>query len=59
MQDWLLYVDPGSGSYIIQVIVAAVLGAAFWIKMSWHRVKAFFTGRKIKTEKEKEDNNAH
>jgi hypothetical protein len=57
MKDWLLYVDPGSGSYFIQVIVAAVLGAAFWIKMSWQRVKAFFTGKKIKTEKEKEEKN--
>lgn len=42
----LLYVDPGSGSYIIQVIVAAVLGAGFWIKTSWYRIKSFFTGRK-------------
>lgn len=50
----LLYIEPGSGSYIIQVIVAAILGAAFWIKMSWHRVKAFFMGRKYKP-KDKEE----
>jgi hypothetical protein len=58
MMKWLLYVDPGSGSYIIQVIVAALLGAAFWIKMSWQRVKAFFTGNKFKKEKpaEKKEN---
>ena len=57
MMKFLLYVDPGSGSYIVQVIVAALLGAAFWIKMSWQRVKAFFTGTKIKKEKpvEKKD----
>ncbi|MEO7922197.1 MAG: hypothetical protein ABIR30_00815 [Chitinophagaceae bacterium] len=53
MRGLLLYIDPGSGSYIIQVIVAAVLGAAFWIKMSWHRVRTFFTGNKIKARKEK------
>ena len=53
MMKFLLYVDPGSGSYIVQVIVAALLGAAFWIKMSWQRVKAFFTGTKIKEEKGK------
>jgi len=58
MMKWLLYVDPGSGSYIVQVIVAAALGAAFWIKMSWQRLKAFFTGNKIKKEKptEKKEN---
>ena len=53
MMHWL-YIDPGSGSYLVQVVIAAVLGAVFWIKMSWHRVKAFFGGHKIKTEK-KED----
>jgi hypothetical protein len=50
-----LYIDPGSGSYLLQVVIAAVLGAAFWIKMSWQRIKAFFGGHKIKAEKE-EDN---
>jgi len=53
MMHWL-YIDPGSGSYLVQVVIAAVLGAAFWIKMSWQRIKAFFGGHKIKTEK-KED----
>jgi hypothetical protein len=53
MLSYLLYIDPGSGSYIIQVIVAALLGAAFWIKMSWQRIKAFFTGQKFKREERK------
>ena len=51
----LLYIDPGSGSYFIQVIVAALLGAAFWIKLSWHRIRAFFTGTKLKREAKKKD----
>lgn len=51
----LLYIDPGSGSYLIQVIVAALLGAAFWIRMSWQRIKAFFTGTKIKRKEADED----
>ena len=56
MQEFLLYIEPGSGSYVIQVIVAAALGAAFWIKMSWHRLKAFFTGKKSASEKNKVEN---
>ena len=42
----LLYVDPGSGSYLIQVIIAAILGMGFWVKHSWYRIKAFFSGKK-------------
>ena len=38
----LLYIDPGSGSYLIQVIIAAILGALFYFKNLWWRVKAFF-----------------
>jgi len=37
-----LYVDPGSGSYLIQAIIAAILGALFYFKNIWFRVKAFF-----------------
>lgn len=39
----LLYIDPGSGSYLVQMIIAAVLGALFYIKHIWWRIKAFFT----------------
>ncbi len=42
----LLYLDPGSSSFIIQAIVAGVLGAGFFIKNFWHSIKAFFTGKK-------------
>jgi hypothetical protein len=55
MLSYLLYIDPGSGSYFIQVIVAALLGAAFWIKMSWQRIKAFFKGDKFKRDESKKD----
>ena len=55
MMAHLLYIDPGSGSYLVQVIIAALFGAAFWIKMSWQRIKAFFGGNKLKTESEKDD----
>jgi len=30
---FLLYIDPGSGSYIVQVIAAAALGIAFFFKI--------------------------
>ena len=36
------YVDPGSGSFITQMIVAAVLGASVTIKIYWRKIKGFF-----------------
>jgi hypothetical protein len=39
------YIDPGSGSYIIQVIIAAFLGGAVAIKVFWQRIKNFFASR--------------
>ena len=38
----LLYIDPGSGSYLVQVIVAAALGIAFFFKNIVTVVKHFF-----------------
>ena len=32
MQHILIYIDPGSGSYLVQMLVAAVLGVAFFFK---------------------------
>ena len=55
MINHLLYIDPGSGSYFIQVIVAALVGAAFWIKMSWQRIKAFFSGKMKSRDTKEED----
>jgi hypothetical protein len=49
----LLYVDPGSGSYLIQVIIAAIFGAWFWLRNYWRKFKSFFT--KAKPDKEKEE----
>lgn len=42
MLHYLLYIDPGSGSYIIQVIIAAVLGIAFFFKNIGLYIKSFF-----------------
>ena len=46
MQVWLLYIDPGSGSYLVQVIVAAALGVAFFFRNIKNSIRAFFTRNK-------------
>jgi hypothetical protein len=42
MTTLFLYIDPGSTSYLVQVIIAAILGGLFWIKKFWRKVTAFF-----------------
>ncbi len=42
MVHTLLYIDPGSGSYLVQVIIAAVLGVAVYFKTIWFKIKTFF-----------------
>ena len=51
MHPILLYIDPGSGSYLIQAIIAGVLGVAFFFKNIIFVIKSFFQrifGRKSK-----------
>ena len=39
------YLDPGSGSYILQVAMAGLLGAAFALKSSWLSIKTQFRAK--------------
>ncbi|MFQ5923669.1 MAG: hypothetical protein ACE5M4_12580 [Anaerolineales bacterium] len=36
------YLDPGSGSYLLQLLIAGALGALFALRLYWTRVKEFF-----------------
>lgn len=49
---YLLYIDPGSGSYLVQVIVAAVLGVAFFFRNIKNYIRAFF----FRSKKDSKDN---
>ena len=46
MSYWLLYIDPGSGSMILQVIAGGVLAGVLFVKNYWFRIKAFFGKKK-------------
>lgn len=39
------YVDPGTGSYVLQMVLAGLLGALFALKVFWHRMVGFFKRR--------------
>ncbi len=40
------YLDPGSGSMIIQMVIAAVLGLGVAIRVFWKNIKGFFNRNK-------------
>ena len=42
MALYLLYIDPGSGSYLVQVIVAAVLGVSMFFRNIKLYIKSIF-----------------
>lgn len=50
----LPYLDPGSGSMIIQLAIAAILGLGVALRASWGSIKKLF-GVKPKPEEEESD----
>ena len=47
------YLDPGSGSIILQAIVAAIAAGGVTIKIYWQKVKSLFKKNKKKEEDKK------
>jgi hypothetical protein len=48
------YLDPGSGSFLIQLLVAALLGGLFLLKTYWRKITGFF-GRLFSRGKDAQD----
>ncbi len=46
------YLDPGSGSFLVQLLIAAIAGGGLIIATSWKRIKGFFTRSKTMKEDE-------
>ena len=38
------YIDPGTGSYVLQILIAGLVGASFTIKLFGKRIKLFLSG---------------
>jgi len=48
LQNAFAYLDPGTGSYIFQVLVATLIGGLFTLKIYWQKIKDFFSNRSSK-----------
>jgi ATP-dependent Zn protease len=49
--NWLMYIDPGSGSYLVQALVAAAVGVGFFFRSIAAWVRHWFY-RLFKSKKE-------
>lgn len=38
------YIDPGTGSYVFQVIVAAFVAVSFAVKVYWRKIRGLIAG---------------
>ncbi len=38
------YLDPGTGSYTCQIMLAGLMGTLFIVKLYWNKIKSFFLG---------------
>ena len=47
------YIDPGSGSFFLQFLLAALLGALYSIKVFWKDIRAFLKQLFSKFQKKK------
>lgn len=36
------YIDPGSGSYFFQILIAGFLGGLYAVKLFWNSILSFF-----------------
>jgi hypothetical protein len=45
------YVDPGTGSYLLQILVAGFLGLLYALRLYWTRLKTFLTSRILRSSK--------
>ena len=43
-QQAYAYLDPGTGSFLLQMLIAGALGAYLYIKLAWYKTKMFFVG---------------
>ena len=52
-KDAHAYLDPGSGSYLLQLLIAGAVGGLFTVKTFWLQIKTFFSN--LFSRKQKKD----
>ena len=55
-QNAQAYIDPGTGSYVLQIAIAGIAAGAFALKIFWRKIKRMFSGSNA-PEQSKQDPN--
>lgn len=42
----LLYIDPGTGSLILQMIIGGIIASTLFLKRGWKKIVSFFSKNK-------------
>ena len=50
LTNGIAYLDPGSGSFILQLLIASLVGGLFILKTYWKRIRTFVQKRLNKSE---------
>jgi hypothetical protein len=50
----IAYLDPGSGSLILQLLIAGLMGAGILVKVFWKKIKGLFSRSSVKKEDDTE-----
>ena len=46
------YIDPGSGSYVFQMLIGFLIGGLFAVKIFWQKITVFLRGLFFKERKD-------
>lgn len=44
-----LYLDPGTGSFVLQLVIASVMGGLLLVKVFWKKITGFFFRKQNKS----------
>jgi hypothetical protein len=50
-----LYLDPGSGSFLVQLLIAGAAGAAIFFASSWRKIKKLLNRNKTQSDETRDD----
>jgi hypothetical protein len=54
-RDAHAYLDPGTGSFLLQAVIAVVMGALLTLKLYWQQLKSFFAGKSERPGRKQDD----
>jgi hypothetical protein len=50
-----MYLDPGTGSFVVQAVLAALLGLGVFIKLFWGKITSLFRKKEDPVNEEEQE----